>query len=191
MDDGASDASSSGLPPPLISADDYDALMCSACVRKISAARRIAGTPGVLMVVRSSADEPWCVIGRSESGENAPPVDVVAEEAKTENGASDSAATGEKRGRSASVAEGPDAKRVRVSPEGDEKGVALCLAPRANSQVQHLLDRLDASKSQDTTLDGDKTSPVYLGAGDVFFTEGWRNRWCSCMRVGICFVYTV
>ena len=172
-DDGASDASSSGLPPPLIRAADYDALMCSACVRKIPAVRRVAGSPGVLMVVRSSAVEPWRIIGQPKAADA--PVEVVAEDQKV-------AVAGEKRERSTSVTEavGPDTKRARVSEKEDDEEVSVCLAPTMDRGVQKLLERLDTAASGGDLEEDDG----YLGAGDVFLTEGWRDRWCTCVEVG-------
>lgn len=99
VDDGASDASSSGLPPPLISADDYDVLVCSACVRRIDALRRVAGTHDALMVVRSSRSEaePWTIIGKDPANETAP-VDADTADVK-ENEDTQVPAAGEKRER--------------------------------------------------------------------------------------------
>lgn len=70
-DDAHSDASSSGLPPPLITASDYDALICSSCVRKIPILQRWAGTPGVLMVVRDDPSLPWKILNGDTSNSNA------------------------------------------------------------------------------------------------------------------------
>ncbi|EIM83733.1 uncharacterized protein STEHIDRAFT_170246 [Stereum hirsutum FP-91666 SS1] len=70
-DDAHSDASSSGLPPPLITASDYDALICSSCVRKIPILQRWAGTPGVMMVVRDHSSSPWKVLNGDTSNSKA------------------------------------------------------------------------------------------------------------------------
>ncbi|KAI0764952.1 hypothetical protein C8Q74DRAFT_1450087 [Fomes fomentarius] len=170
VDDGASDASSSGLPPPLISADDYDVLVCSACVRKIDALRRVAGTHGALMVVRSSSSdtEPWTIIGKDAAKEIAP-VNVETADVKG-NEDPQVPAAGEKRERSGSVVEGPQAKRPRVSE--------ACLTPPQDQGVKKLLDILDAPSTDEAVKEED-TDRCY-GAGDVFLTEGWRDRWCRC-----------
>lgn len=149
--------------------------------------RRVAGTSGALMVVRSSETEPWRVVGLPEPGAaDSAVVDVVTVDAQAEDaGASTSSSAsvaGEKRERSASVGEGPEAKRVRVSPEGspENKGGGLsCSAPQADPRVTTLLEKLDSMDSDKT----EEASLAYLGAGDVFLTEGWRDRWCSCTQV--------
>ena len=180
MDDAASEASSSGLPPPLIRASDYDALVCSACVRQIQALRKIAGTSGALMVVRSTSSptDPWIVIGKDEA-KGTVPVDIDSKDGKVANGVLHEPAAGEKRERSLSVTEDHQAKRARVSPETES--ASPCLAPSQDPRVRKLLDRLDSSalKVEDAKSESDR----YYGAGDVFLTEGWRERWCRCESV--------
>ncbi|KAH9849357.1 hypothetical protein C2E23DRAFT_870675 [Lenzites betulinus] len=177
-DDGASDASSSGLPPPLICADDYDALVCGRCVRRIDALRRVAGTPGALMVVRSSEDEPWQIIGKDEPKE-VTHVDIEGKEDKGA-GTSSAPATGEKRERSPVKEEGPQAKKARVSLEPSTS--SPCLAPTQDPQVSTLLAGLlkDGAASEEAPEVGYGGLAALSGAGDVFLTEGWRDRWCRC-----------
>ena len=57
---------SSERPPALLTADNYDTLICGACVRAIPTLRRYAGTPGVLMVVRDALQQPWKVVGKED-----------------------------------------------------------------------------------------------------------------------------
>ncbi|KAH9919997.1 uncharacterized protein BXZ73DRAFT_52376 [Epithele typhae] len=180
--DGASDASSSGLPPPLVTAEDYDALICSACVRKVHAVERIAGMPGAIMVVRSSDGEPWRAIGQQE-------VIVVDEkDTSTANGhpgvtatTTPTESTGEKRGRSASVDQEPTAKRARVSPtpEGADyiDAGCSCSAPPRDRRVQNLFKKLHTPNEG---VSQEEISESYQGLGDVFLIDGWRDRWCSC-----------
>ncbi|RDX54503.1 hypothetical protein OH76DRAFT_1373248 [Lentinus brumalis] len=181
LDDGASDASSSGLPPPLINASDYDALVCSACVRQIDALRKVAGTPGALMVVRS-ADSPaerWIIIGKDEAKEMAP-VEVDPQDGIKTNEALPQAAAGDKRERSSSISEEHQAKRVRVSPGAES--ITPCLAPAQDPGVRKLLDSLDTASREDADANVEEGNHAerYYGAGDVFLTEGWRARWCRC-----------
>ncbi|KAI0653924.1 hypothetical protein C8Q70DRAFT_1142793 [Cubamyces menziesii] len=181
-DDGASDASSSGLPPPLIRADDYDALVCSECVRRIDPLRRIAGTSGALMVVRASEDESWRVIGKESDEPKEASIDVVGERDQNENdvaAAPDSRVTGGKRERSPVGGQEPEAKRARVSPEPGPP--SECLAPPQDPRIAKLLSTLDSGVPHNEGANGDSQNAVkYLGAGDVFLTEGWRDRWCHC-----------
>ncbi|KAI0635177.1 hypothetical protein C8Q77DRAFT_1053681 [Trametes polyzona] len=180
-DDGASDASSSGLPPPLVRADDYDALICSSCVRRIDAVRRVAGTPGALMVVRSTEDEPWSIIGKEEPKEVAQ-VDIEGRDEKPAPDTPSSPAVGEKRERSPAKEQEPEAKRARVSPEPSSASPSSpCLAPPQDPRVSGLLTKLDGnSPAEDAGEPAVNGSDRYLGAGDVFLTEGWRDRWCRC-----------
>ncbi|TFY54048.1 hypothetical protein EVJ58_g9091 [Rhodofomes roseus] len=155
-EDDASDASDD-LPLALITADDYDSFVCGACVRGIPTLRQYAGTPGALMVVRDAPGQPWKIIGREESTDGSATVEV------TEGTETEESDVGEKRARSADEEEVPSAKRPRVSTE--PLASPPCLAPPANPVAQKTLD---SSSSED------------LGAGDVFLTEGWRERWCKC-----------
>ncbi|OBZ77537.1 putative E3 ubiquitin-protein ligase UBR7 [Grifola frondosa] len=173
-DDAASETSSSGLPPPLIHASDYECLVCSACVRRIDVLRRWAGTPGVLMVVRNSPENRWRVIGKEDGAEtDTVEIDTVGNEVES------SPVTGEKRERSASAADAPEAKRTRVSPDASCSSPP-CLAPPINQAAQDLLTYLDKMGLPETT-------PIveheYLGAGDIFLTSGWRDRWCIVRTV--------
>ncbi|KAL1944010.1 hypothetical protein VTO73DRAFT_3828 [Trametes versicolor] len=177
-DDGASDASSSGLPPPLIRADDYDVLVCGACVRGIDALRRLAGTPGAMMVVRSSETEPWQVVGQEDTREAAS-VDIESKDEKPTEDVSNVPAAGEKRERSPTKEGEPQAKRARVSAEAETP--PPCLAPPQDPRISRLL-----SDSQPNTSNDDAPASLpgcaeeYMGCGDVFLTEGWRDRWCHC-----------
>lgn len=164
-DDGASAASSSGLPPPLIKGSSYDCLVCRSCVKEISTLKRWAATPGVLMVVRDNPTDPWKVIGMNvNDGE-----DVDIHTGDDANGAT----TGQKRTRSPSVSEEPQAKRVRDSeadPSQASRGFP-CLSPTPNSIAQKILCDVDSAEGS------------LLGSGDIFLTEGWRERWCRCTSV--------
>jgi hypothetical protein len=64
--------SSSGLFP-LITAEEYDALVCRSCVSQILFLQAWAGTPGVAMVVRESPDSSWKIIGALAEDD---PIDV-------------------------------------------------------------------------------------------------------------------
>lgn len=169
-DDAQSDASSSGLPPPLITASEYDAFICNTCVRKVDTLRRYAGTPGVLMVVRDSPQLPWKIIGQTESQSEV--VDIGVRE-----GGSVSVSAGVKRARSESTGEA-HAKRPRADdsdePEkADAPASPPCLAPQSNPTAQGML----------LALERPTNTAGALGAGDVFLTDGWRERWCRCNAV--------
>jgi E3 ubiquitin-protein ligase UBR7 len=150
----SSSASSSGLPPPLLTASDYDTLICASCVSRIPTVARYAGTPGALMVTRANSESPWKV-----HQVPSPDEDDLA-------GGSPAASDpgGPKRPRSPTSAGAPEAKRLRV---GEESSEVLCRAPLADLTAQRV-----------------KSDPS-LGTGDVFLTDGWRERWCRCLSVRI------
>lgn len=162
-DDDCSDASSSGLPPPLISADDYGSFICAACVSNAPILRRYAGTKGVIMVVRDGERDAWQRLEgetpeASQGSAGGSPLDVVDPQAGVI-----------KRPRSCSSSQddGPEAKRPRTSASSP------CLAPAVNPIAQAIFENR-ASGAEDSSPNG---------AGDIFLTEGFRERWCRCERV--------
>ncbi|KAJ7883417.1 hypothetical protein B0H14DRAFT_3432873 [Mycena olivaceomarginata] len=138
-DDAASDASSSGLPPPLITSEDYDAFVCRACVAAIPTLRRLVGTPGAITVVRADINAPWTRLGDGPSLADAD-ADVIVDSAEA------SASTGAKRTASPSLPDAHAAKRARTESSGSSSAKP-CLAPppraaRASRLHQHRADRL-------------------------------------------------
>jgi E3 ubiquitin-protein ligase UBR7 len=186
--DSRSDVSSSGLPPPLITAGDYDALVCRKCVSQIPILQAWAGTPGVAMVVREGPDFSWKVTGALQEGDLV--VDVGPEAEGTRVEASDPNHThthtatqslsggatppqpdpdtlqGMKRSlvNCCPSSDGPRSKRLRTSGTLDSSQKA-CLAPAAHPIAQAIFAQSDTQT---------------LGAGDIFLSGGWRKRWCFC-----------
>ncbi|KAL5505041.1 hypothetical protein ACEPAH_7704 [Sanghuangporus vaninii] len=179
----ASEVSSSGLPPPLLTEDDYDTLICRSCVLSNPTLRRWLGTEGMIMVVRNDVDAPWVPIGRSSE-------DIEVEVDKNPDlgiggtlsnpGTNQTSAAGNKRTLDHSVAgtsEGTHAKRPRTDSTGQASGStneapfakSACIAPQ---QPKKALEILSSVSSNPPNYD--------LGAGDVFLTDGWRSRWCQC-----------
>ncbi|KAH9067928.1 hypothetical protein EDB87DRAFT_1586233 [Lactarius vividus] len=182
-----SDASSSGLPLPLITAEDYDTLICRSCVSKIPILQAWAGTPGIAMVVREDPDSSWNVLGAlptddpigepsQEAESDIPTVSVQApdpERAHTptrslsgddsSSSSNTDAIQGKKRTlpRPPSIG-GPSAKRSRAFGPSSQK---LCQKPTPNSFSQTVFAQ-----------DGART----LGEGDIFLSGDWRKRWCLC-----------
>ncbi|KAI6026601.1 hypothetical protein BKA83DRAFT_4245427 [Pisolithus microcarpus] len=165
-DDNDSDVSSDGLPPPLISAEDYDVFVCYDCVTKIDTLRRYAGTKGVIMVVRDDESSPW----KTVDGDVLPaaalnhtnsdsPLEVDGSESPfiLERHSSSPHARGEER----------ETKRRKIS----NPSLSRCLAPPASSIAKAIYE----CKPQ-----GSRVWGSHLGTGDVFLTEGWRQRWCRC-----------
>ena len=159
-DDGASEASSSGLPPPLITADQYEALVCRSCVLKIAILRKYAGTSDALAVARGTCEDPWTVVGSAPAdGDHNAEIDVEA---------------GEKRSRAASEDVEPASKRMRLDEDnandGASSSVSRCLAPKPSEEIRSLLQRVEGGDYE-------------LFAGDLFLTDDFRDRWCKCSSV--------
>ncbi|VDB99561.1 unnamed protein product [Peniophora sp. CBMAI 1063] len=165
------DSEDGDLPPGLITADDYDALICSSCVRSRPILRRYAGTPNTLMIIRDSAEAPWRVHGRPEPATS---TEVLVDVGSTESLA------GRKRALSSSENGNGEAstKRARTedtnaapvtAPKGTHSSASPCLAPSPSATAQHLLAQLDAFPPNTS-----------LGAGDIFLAGEWRARWCQC-----------
>ena len=164
VDDAVSEASSSGLPPPLISGDEYESFICGACVSGNPTLRRWAGSYGLMMVVRDSVTDSWRILnGDSTDSKNL----IQVENEYT------SASSGDKRPLSPSALE-PDAKRTKSLSDTSLLQSKSCLAPSQDSLARKILDDLGLSDS----------SPS-LGAGDIFCTLNFRERWCHCDSVSI------
>ena len=175
-DDTYSEASSSGLPPPLITGTDYDALVCGPCVARIPILRRWAGTEGIMMVSRDVSGAPWHIAegsAPSASANEAENVDV------TDDGLVE---VGTKRPLlPLAPSAQPDAKKARLvlsepfsSGELSSTRTNACLAPVANPVAEHIFAALDAKEQDPSQL---------LGSGDIFLTGDWRTRWCRCDSV--------
>lgn len=172
-DDSISEASSSGLPPPLIAEEQYDSMICRTCIIANPTLRKWAGTKGAMMVYRPPAADGWKVLdGDTEEDGN---LSVEIDNQNTSEGrhsSTEAVVSGSKRRLDSPVSEETSSKRVRVAA-GESKGRSSpCLAPSKNPLAQAILDKmiLDPTNNE-------------LGSGDVFFTEGWRERWCRCEEV--------
>lgn len=160
IDDDASEASSSGLPPPLVTADQYEALVCRNCILKIPILRKYAGTSDALAVVRKSNGSPWTVVGGTSDVDADVGIDVEA---------------GAKRSRATSEDGEPASKRMRldednVNDDGTSSSGSPCLAPKPNEEIQSLLQRVEKGDYE-------------LFAGDLFLADDFRDRWCRCSSV--------
>ncbi|PPR07868.1 hypothetical protein CVT24_005605 [Panaeolus cyanescens] len=158
-DDAASETSSYGLPPPLISGEEYECFICGSCVSQSAVLRRWAGTCGTLMVIRDSPADPW----RRLNG-----IDVDDQHPIEVNDTQDTSKAGMKRPLSPSAIDEPDAKRVKPSHEAD-MDFTTCLAPPQHQAAQRVLSALDK-----------KGCAPFLGSGDLFLKSGFRERWCRC-----------
>ncbi|KAF6752789.1 hypothetical protein DFP72DRAFT_967407 [Ephemerocybe angulata] len=145
--DAASDASSTDLPPPLISADDYDSFVCGGCVSKVPILKKYAGSTGAIMVARDNTDEKWRRVEKAQEDHV-----IVDDSEETLN-------TGSKRRLPSADTDVPEAKRPRGS------GSTKCLSPSADPLALKVFQQNSGSE---------------LGTGDIFLTDGFRERWCHC-----------
>lgn len=199
-DDDDDDASStSSLPPPLLTASDYDTLICGACVLKSPILLRWAGTPGVLMVIKDDEGAGWKVLGKETGGDVSvddgpnPKLEYVVGEKRPLSPSSyglESATSETKKPRTSPLATSGLPGSVS-SPSSSSR----CLAPPSNPTAQNILTALrskeDASPSSKSALETTATATVAsadeegnLCAGDIFLTQDWRGRWCRCDEVG-------
>jgi len=123
-----------------------------------------------MMVVRESPNEPW----RRLNGGVADADEAVDIGETSQEGTS----SGVKRPRSPTPADGPEAKRVKTDgnvDSGSPKPTAPCLAPVQPPLARTVMANFVSEGS---------ISESGLGSGDVFLTEGFRERWCHCRMVG-------
>ncbi|PPR01204.1 hypothetical protein CVT26_016085 [Gymnopilus dilepis] len=160
-EDAASDTSTSGLPPPLISGDEYESFVCGACVSRNPTLMKWAGTPGAIMVVRDTPADRWRRLEvSSQTGEEVVQVDDDPQ---------DVSMLGTKRPSSPSALDEPKAKRPKNVRDGEPVSSFTCLAPAQDPLAQKIMSA--SNKWEPETS---------LGTGDIFFTLGFRDRWCHC-----------
>jgi len=72
-----------------------------------------------------------------------------------------------------------DTGYVVVSTNG-ETPQAPCLAPPISHSAQRILNQLAAQSKEEH---GATPEMDIISDGDIFLTEGWRERWCKCSKV--------
>ncbi|KAF7760254.1 hypothetical protein Agabi119p4_10930 [Agaricus bisporus var. burnettii] len=163
QEDNASEASSSGLPPPLISGEDYESFVCAACAFDLELVQQYAGTPGAIIVVRNSINDPWRIEQGLQVHTENDPVEVIQQSTSPPPSPT---VTGSKRPHSPSELSSGESKRAKTSCE-----TVACLAPPINPV---------ADKIYTGGLEAALNSSTSLGTGDIFFMDGFRDRWCRC-----------
>lgn len=144
--------------PSLLPGETYDTLICGHCALSIPTVRRWAGTPGVIAVVRDSQEGEWHVTSETSSDDETQP-DVT-----------ESSSAGVKRSLHDPLENEQPTKRARTTPSD---AALACLAPPINAAMSQVY----------ISLENATTPEASFGAGDVFLTEGWRDRWCKCDEV--------
>ena len=116
------------------------------------------------MVVRASPTSPWRCIGNSTSdheGDGETTLDVGEGEVATGN------AVGLKRKLQPDGQDAREQKRPRIPSDSATSSVAPCLAPTPSPIAAQIF--------QQQHDDGGSH-----GSGDLFLTDGFRERWCRC-----------
>lgn len=188
-DDAASETSSDDLPPALLPGSSYDTLICGSCVRSIPPLRTIAGTPGALVVVRDNLDAPWRVVDADVNQAeatldvmDAPEDDPLSGDVRR---LESEQTIGTKRALSPDGLADIPPKRARGDTSLSTASVedstipvkTVCVAPSPIPNIQAIYDGLDKTNEISTF------TSTLESAGDVFLTEGWRERWCQCSSV--------
>ncbi|KAF8587623.1 hypothetical protein K439DRAFT_1385634 [Ramaria rubella] len=181
---------SNDLPSPLLPSSTYDSFICGSCVLANDTLRGWAGTKGIMMVVREESDEEispvitggavdprWRVLnGEDDAVElNATTAEgELKRQRGIEGDGGDERPTMKKlRANSGSVAVIP----LASSSVPQTEPLSSCLAPPVNPTAQHVLNRLHTQNANSMSSASDSST---IGSGDIFLTDGWRERWCRC-----------
>lgn len=161
-------------------------------VRKADKASRVQGTPMKAVDFRG-----WEVLGEATEMEDEDETNGNAQETSSTAVEGSSSATSGKRAATpgqASSSEPPN-KKIRLS-DAAAPAVA-CRAPQPNPIAQQVLERLDRRKEKQKRVDAngaegllvvdddDETQDSIEGEGDLFLSDGWRERWCRCGDVSL------
>jgi len=78
----------------------------------------------------------------------------------------------------------PAAKKLRME-DSSSSAVTACKIPEENLIARKALEALDREnrfEANDNTLivEGEEAGQLYETAGDLFLSDGWRERWCRC-----------
>lgn len=132
--------------------------------------QRWAGTPGVIMVVRDGPTEPWYLLGSGSKELEEELVDIETVPSSVALGKRPSTIV-------ESDLDAPNAKRLKHSTENtndlSESSTRPCVAPPRNPIASQVLHAHSFSEHGNA-----------LGTGDLFLTDGFRERWCHCDSVG-------
>ena len=165
------------IPPALIPASQYHALICGECVRTNPMFRKWAGQKGFIMVIRDRGVKSWRILDGIEG--EAATFEVAASDVST-----DGVVAGQKRprqetGDDASVE--PPTKKLRITSSSQNTATS-CEIPVPNPIALIVFAELDRIASTGSALP-DGELPAIESTGDMFLTQGWREKWCKCSNV--------
>lgn len=186
---------SNDLPAPLLPSSTYESLICGTCVLGNETLRKWAGTAGIMMVATEEGGKPstlveeggidprWKVLNGENDSTQVVTSEKLDRKRERDNGELDVVGDEERipkkpRTENDSVIIGSSEESL-VSPT---EGCAPCFAPPINATAQHVLNRLLDPASQGSATG--ETAFGLVGEGDIFLTEGWREKWCRCPKVG-------
>jgi E3 ubiquitin-protein ligase UBR7 len=139
--------------------------------------RKWAGQEGSMMVIRNRGAESWRILDGIEGQTTA---EVVTSDVSTTNGVT----AGQKRPRQETDDDTliePPTKKLHIEPSSTNTARS-CKIPSPNPIALTIFAELDRIASAGTALP-DGGPPAIESTGDVFLTQGWRERWCKCSNV--------
>jgi len=131
------------------------------------------------MVIRDRGAKNWRIL---DGVEGQAITDVAASDVST-----DEIVAGQKRPRQETdddVSIEPPAKRLHIEASSGG-GTRSCKIPFPNPLAHSIFAELDRVASTGTALP-DGEPPAVESTGDMFLTQGWRERWCKCSN---CLLY--
>ena len=166
-------------PPALIPASSYDALICGECVRTNLMFRKWAGQKGFQMVIRDHGVKSWRILDGVEG-------EAATFEVEGSNVSADRVVAGQKRPRQEAGDDEsvePPTKKLRIASSSQNTATS-CKIPVPNPIALMIFTELDrAASTGSALLDGEP--PAIEGTGDMFLTQGWREKWCKCSNVRV------
>lgn len=79
--------------------------------------------------------------------------------------------------------EEPALKKARLENDVQATKTTPCRAPPSNPLAQQVLSGLNDKRTAEDGISDDAADAQ--GQGDIFLSEGWRDRWCRCDEVGL------
>ena len=169
------------IPPALVPASKYDALICGECVRVNPMLRKWAGQEEFMMVIRNRGAEGWRILNGIEGQAT---VEVAASDVSTAT-ATTGVAAGQKRSREETDDDAtiePPTKKPHIESSSTNTATG-CKIPPPNPIALAIFAELDRI-ALSTGLAHPGGEPVAIeSTGDMFLTQGWRERWCKCSNV--------
>lgn len=171
------------IPKALLPASEYDSFICGDCLINSPMLLKWAGSDGARMVIRNANEGEWYIYPTQPQG------------AQQDNNSTSTTEGSKKRSRDEmdgiTMTSEPPTKKAKLEasidavPKPDlsinattKLEQSTCTAPKPDPTIQALLDRIIERRGP--YIDG----PGLQGTGDIFFTAGWRERWCKCSEVG-------